>query len=258
MVPFGVKAESFVAQLQPSYYPPALTGLRGSHPGSNTHAHAIAFNGKSDWGLTTNLKEEYDLVVVGGRISGLSAAYFYQQVHGRDKKVLILDNHDDFGGHAKRNEHTVGDDTRIIFGGSQTLQSPHAYSDTSKQLLEEIGVDLNRFNTAYDFDFFKRHNLGAVTYFNKKTFGEDKVVKHPYCDYPLFLEGLQTSDLSHEEAGLASLQWTPRSVPKPDRAIPSLLEGFSALRMRRRLSGNEASFDRVPAVGKLLGEPYWR
>ena len=227
MVPFGVKAESILAKLQPSYYPPALTGLRGSHPGSNTHAHARAFNGKSDWGLTTNLKEEYDLVVVGGGISGLSAAYFYQQVHGRDKKVLILDNHDDFGGHAKRNEHTVGDDTRIIFGGSQTLQSPHAYSDTSKQLLEELGVDLNRFNTAYDFDFFKRHNLRAVTYFNKKTFGEDKVVKHPYCDYPLFFEGLQTSDLSHEEAA----QQAPLSEKGKAQLLKVLKGGLHVLQV---------------------------
>ena len=25
------------------YYPPALTGLRGSHPGANTHAHNLAW-----------------------------------------------------------------------------------------------------------------------------------------------------------------------------------------------------------------------
>jgi spermidine dehydrogenase len=54
----------------------------------------------------------------------LSAAYFYQQKYGKDKRVLILDNHDDFGGHAKRNEHTINGDTRIIYGGSQTLVDP--------------------------------------------------------------------------------------------------------------------------------------
>ena len=93
--------QSAMAALAPSYYPPELTGLRGSHPGSNDHAHARAWAQRSDWGHTTVLKESYDLVVVGGGLSGLSAAYFYQQLHGRDKKVLILDNHDDFGGHAK-------------------------------------------------------------------------------------------------------------------------------------------------------------
>jgi len=107
MLPFKSSSQAVMAALKPEYYPPALTGLRGSHPGSNEHAHNRALTQQTDWGPTTNLKEEYDLVVVGGGLSGLSAAYFYQQEHGRDKKVLILDNHDDFGGHAKRNEHTI-------------------------------------------------------------------------------------------------------------------------------------------------------
>jgi len=153
MLPFGCTSEAVLDKLDPLYYPPALSGLRGSHIGSYTHAHARAWTKKSDWGPTTDLNEEYDLIVVGGGISGLSAAFFYQQEHGRDKKVLIIDNHDDFGGHAKRNEHTVKGDTRIIFGGAQSLQSPHIYSETSKNLLKDLGVDLDRFKTAYDYDF---------------------------------------------------------------------------------------------------------
>jgi len=117
MLPFGCTSDAVLAALEPSYYPPSLTGLRGSHPGSHTHSHARAWDKKSDWGPTTELKETYDLVVVGGGISGLAAAYFYQQKHGKDKKVLILDNHDDFGGHAKRNEHTVDGKLRLAHGG---------------------------------------------------------------------------------------------------------------------------------------------
>jgi len=200
MLPFKSTSQAVMAALKPEYYPPALTGLRGSHPGSNEHAHSQALTKKTDWGPTTDLKEEYDLVVVGGGLSGLSAAYFYQQEHGRDKKVLILDNHDDFGGHAKRNEHTIGRDTRISYGGSQSLVQPNHAHEIVRNLLEDIGIDLDRFKTAYDTDFFKRHNLGAVTYFNKRIFGEDKVVKHPYCNYPNYVEGLQGAKLSSKEA----------------------------------------------------------
>ncbi len=200
MLPFKSTSQAVMAALEPSYYPPALTGLRGSHPGSNEQAHARAWVKQTDWGSTSDLGEEYDLVVVGGGISGLAAAYFYQQEHGRDKKILILDNHDDFGGHAKRNEHTIDGDTRLSAGGSESFEYPSGFSEIVLNLLKDLGVDIDRFKMAYDTDFFKRHDLGAVTYFNKRIFGEDKVVKHPFCDYPGFVEGLLRPTLSYEKA----------------------------------------------------------
>jgi len=201
LLPSGCERPADLDELGSSYYPPSLTGLRGSHPGANAHAHALAWANKSDWGPTTELKESYDLVVVGGGISGLSAAYFYQREHGGDKKVLVLDNHDDFGGHAKRNEHTVGGRTLITYGGSQTITEPKHASKVVQALLEDIGVDTERFDTAYDRVFFERNNLGAVTYFNKEVFGEDKVVRHPFCNYPNYIEGMvMGGKLSNEEA----------------------------------------------------------
>ena len=51
----------------------------------------------------TELDEDYDLVVVGAGLSGLAAAHFYREQRPA-ARILLLDNHDDFGGHAKRNE----------------------------------------------------------------------------------------------------------------------------------------------------------
>lgn len=230
MLPFGVGGQTVIDLLDPLYYPPSKTGLRGNHPGSYTNAHSRALDGKLDWGPSTKLKEEYDLIVVGGGISGLSAAFFYQQEHGFDKKVLILDNHDDFGGQCARNEHTVGNNTRLTFGGSQTMVSPHARSKTVLKLYEDLGIDLDRFKTAYDTGFYKRNNLKAVTYFNKRKFGEDKVVKHPFGYYQRFVEGLPRPKMSYEEA----VNQTPLSDQGKEQLLKVLKGGLHVLKVPKK------------------------
>ncbi len=225
VLPFEASGQAAMAALDPSYYPPARTGLRGSHPGSYDAAHARAWNGRSDWGPTTKLSETYDLVVVGGGLSGLAAAYFYQQQHGTDKKVLILDNHDDFGGHAKRNEHTIDGVLRLGEGGSESFEGPRGFSETVLDLLGDLGVEMERFESAYDVDFYKRHKLGAACFFNKRTFGEDKLVMHPFCDYPGFVEGLMRPTLAYEEA----VQQTPLSEKGKQQLLRVLKGGQHVL-----------------------------
>ena len=153
-------------------YPPALTGLRGSHPGANTVAHQRSWQGGYQPGITNPLDEHYDLVVVGAGLSGLAAAAFYRQQYGPDKTILILDNHDDFGGHAKRNEHTIDGQTLISYGGSQTLVEPRTADPIIRKLFTDIGIDLDRFDTAFDQGFYARHGLSATTYFNARKFGQ--------------------------------------------------------------------------------------
>ncbi len=227
MLPFGAISQAVLDTPDPPYYPPALTGLRGDNAGSYTIAHSKALAKKSHWGSTTQLKEEYDLIVVGGGLSGLSAAFFYQQEHGKDKKVLILDSHADFGGQCARNEHTIGDNTRLIFGGSQTIVSPHARSKTTLKLLKDLGIDLDRLKSAYDVDFYKRHNLRGVTYFNKRKFGVDKVVKHPFCYYQSFVQGLLRPKLSYEEA----VKQTPLSEKGKEQLLRVLKGGVHVLKV---------------------------
>jgi spermidine dehydrogenase len=168
-------------------YPPARTGLRGSHVGSYEVAHELVWQGKRDWGRVRDADPDlYDVVVVGAGISGLSAAWFYRDAHP-DARILVLDNHDDFGGHAKRNEFTLDGKTLIAYGGSQTLEDPGSYSAIAKGLLSNLGVRTQAFEAAYDHDFFRRNGLSAATYFDSEHFGADRLVGYPLVDYTSWL-----------------------------------------------------------------------
>src|SRR3989440_8970566 len=159
---------------EPARYPPALTGLRGQHPGSFEVAHEIARAGKRYPVDSLPVEETYDLVVVGGGISGLAAAWFFRRAAGPDARILVLDNHDDFGGHAKRNELTLDQRLLIGYGGSQSLQSPRTlYSDVAKGLLRDLGVDVARFDTAFDRAIYPSLGLSHGLFFARETFGRD-------------------------------------------------------------------------------------
>jgi spermidine dehydrogenase len=155
-------------------YPPALTGLRGSHDGSWEVAHEMR-EGKT-WDAA-DTGEIYDLVVVGGGVSGLSAAYFFRKEAGPGARILVLDNHDDFGGHAKRNEFTSGKRALIGYGGSQSIDTPSGFSAESLGLLRELGVDLDRFHTAFDGKLYQKLGLGRAEFFDRETFGVDRLVR---------------------------------------------------------------------------------
>jgi len=115
--------------------------------------------------------------VVGAGISGLAAAWFYRRAAGPSARILVLDNHDDFGGHAKRNEFTIDGRLVLGYGGSESIDSPRThYSDVAKALLRELGVEIDRFESAFDRKFYASRGLARGVFFPREAFGRDALV----------------------------------------------------------------------------------
>jgi spermidine dehydrogenase len=160
----------------PDFYPPALTGMRGSPDGSFETAHALR-DGTfwKDAASPVDTQETYDLIVVGGGISGLAAAYFYRAHTAPTARILILDNHDDFGGHAKRNEMRIGGRMLLANGGTLAIESPYPYSKEARGLMNDLGIDPAALH-AKCVDESVYRGLEHATFFDKETFGVDRLV----------------------------------------------------------------------------------
>ena len=170
LVPACARNGDPIAAASAPYYPPAATGMRGAHPGSFEVAHA-AVQGQR-W-QADRIDQHYDLVVVGAGISGLSAAYIYRRDVDPNASILLLDNHDDFGGHAKRNEFTLNGRTYVGYGGTMMMDASKAYPAVAKQVISEIGIDVDRYSDSPHRKLLKSLGLGTVTFFDKETFGAD-------------------------------------------------------------------------------------
>jgi spermidine dehydrogenase len=162
-------------QDKPGYYPPTLSGMRGSHDGAFESAHAARDGSSANLAASAiETSEVYDLIVVGGGISGLAAAYFHRK-QNPSANVLILDNHDDFGGHAKRNEFHVNGHMLLANGGTVSIESPFPYSAEARGLLSEFGIEPAKFEEKYD-DSKVYKGLKSAYFFDKETFGTDRLV----------------------------------------------------------------------------------
>src|SRR5512146_967244 len=180
LVPKGAPAEESPAEAQTrsGSYPPTLTGMRGSHPGSFEVAHSLRDG--TFWqsaGRPVDTGESYDLVVVGGGISGLAVAHFFRERAGKQAHILILENHDDFGGHARRNEFHLGGRLQLMNGGTMLIDSPTPYSPQAAGLLNRLGIDPPRLAArCNDPKLYTDLGLQAAVFFDKETFGNDRLV----------------------------------------------------------------------------------
>jgi spermidine dehydrogenase len=88
---------------------------------------------------TVDTGETYDCVIVGGGISGLAAALFFQRQAGPGKSCLIIENHPIFGGEAKQNEFEVDGKRLIAHQGSAIYLVPYPHSFIAR-FYESIGL----------------------------------------------------------------------------------------------------------------------
>ena len=200
------------AQDVPGYYPPAKTGLRGDHPGSFETMHKVrdgAFWDDAPKAVDTG--EAYDLVIVGGGISGLAAAHYFRQSAGAKARILILENHDDFGGHAKRNEFRTGNRTILGFGGTFSIESPSPYSAVAKALIDELGIDVPSYPKYVSKGLYRSLGLKPRIFFDKETFGSDKLVAN------VLGAGGDESGLS-DQSGEADLRDFLQAAPLSEKA----------------------------------------
>ena len=199
-------------------YPPLRSGLRGQYPGSFEVAHEArdgAFAGPLN---AEDTGEHYDLVIVGAGISGLTAAHLYRRALGADRPILVLDNHDDFGGHAKRNEFHQDGKVYMTFGGSQSIETPFPYSYTGKAVLADLGIDPTTYKQ-YERPL-RIKELGLGVFFGREHFLDDRVV-------PGYGERRVTAVVPFREIPTRSLQTlrideAASSAPKarPGRGVP--------------------------------------
>ena len=182
----GVPAAQAAAAVDAEHYPPMRYGMRGAHPGSFEAAHADR-DGRA-FANPEDTRETYDLIVVGGGLSGLAAAYYYRKRAGASAKILVLDNHDDFGGHAKRNEYVYNGKILMVTGGSAYMVAPSTWTTEARQILKDLGIEKGHPTYKIERDLYRSLGLGPAVFFRKEKYGEDTLVRggtltNPKADY---------------------------------------------------------------------------
>jgi spermidine dehydrogenase len=191
-------------------YPPVKTGMRGSHPGAYEIAHALARDG-AKFPEPKATDEHYDLVVVGAGISGLAAAHYYQKRFGPDSKILLLENHDDFGGHAKRNEFHQSGDMVLSLGGTHNLEW-WKFSETVNAFMAEHGVDYQAMREQMDFAYGRDATNGQAMWFDEATYGVNRLVTNFNLSAKLTPKDIDKVPIS--DAGRESLKRFYGSAPR--------------------------------------------
>jgi len=205
----GANASAGAQRMTIADYPPVKTGMRGSHPGAYEIAHALARDG-AKFPEPKSTEEHYDLIVVGAGISGLAAAHYYQKRFGADSKILLLENHDDFGGHAKRNEFHQSGEMVLSLGGTHNLEW-WSFSKTVNAFMQEHGVDCKGMRKQMEFAYGRDAPNSPAMWFDETTYGVNRLVTNFNLSAKLTTEDIDKIPIS--DAGRDSLKRFYDSAP---------------------------------------------
>jgi spermidine dehydrogenase len=159
----------------PAAYPPGRTGYVGSRPADFAVAHGIR-DGRRYQIDGQPIAEHYDFVIIGAGIGGLASAHYLHRSRPT-ARILILDNHDEFGGHARRNEFNVDGRFLLGYGGSESLDAPRLrWTRVARQCVASLGVSLDRLEQAFNVDLYPGMGLCSALFFPREIYGVDRLV----------------------------------------------------------------------------------
>jgi spermidine dehydrogenase len=159
----------------PAAYPPGRTGYVGSRPADFAVAHGIR-DGRRYQIDAEPIAEHYEVVIIGAGIGGLASAHYLHRWRPA-ARILILDNHDEFGGHARRNEFNVDGRLLLGYGGSESLDAPRLrWTRVARECVASLGVSLDRLEGAFNVELYPGMGLSSGLFFPREIYGVDRLV----------------------------------------------------------------------------------
>ncbi|MFE0023799.1 NAD(P)-binding protein [Amycolatopsis sp. NPDC059021] len=102
-------------------------------------------NARSASQAPTSATRAFDLIVIGGGIAGLSAAYYWIADVDRNARILIIEQSARIGGPAIQHTFDVNGQRLISPGGAHELTFPSAFAPAVKSAMSVLGIETKRF-----------------------------------------------------------------------------------------------------------------